>query len=252
MHWMNRRRNDRRESAARLRDNALAIVVHDIKSPLSTILMAADLLAEVQDEARRRHFLEIISRAARQADFLIHDLLDVTRIENAGLEMHCGSEPAAYLVESVCELFVDAAADAGVLLACDTTSLGHVHIFVENPRFVQLLSNLISNAIKFTAPGGNVAVSARTVANVVEVSVTDDGIGIAEDELPHVFERFWQANHQRRAGAGLGLAIAKGIAEAHGGRIGVRSTPGRGSTFFFTVPQSVPQSATQDHAHPPS
>jgi signal transduction histidine kinase len=223
-----------------MRDNALAIVAHDIKSPLATIMMAADVLGEVPDEARRRHLVDIIGKAARQADFLIHDLLDVTRIENAGLVMHRRSEPAAYLVQSVAELFQDIARFAGISLVCDTTSLGNAHIYVDNPRFVQLLSNLISNAIKFTPHGGHVFVTARPVAPYVEVSVTDDGVGIAADELPHVFERFWQANHHHRAGAGLGLAIVKGITEAHGGQIGARSQIGKGSTFFFTMPQSPP------------
>jgi signal transduction histidine kinase len=233
----NRRRDERRLAAAQLRDNVLAIVAHDLRTPLSTIIMAANLLAEIEEKASREHFLEMILKAAQQADYLIHDLVDATRIENDGLQVKCSSEPAAYLVQSVVELFGEAAAATGITLRCDVAALGHEHLKVENPRFVQLLSNLIDNAIKFTPYGGTILVSARITNGFIEVSVADDGIGIDLDELPHVFERFWQANHHHRAGAGLGLAIAKGIAEAHGGQIGVRSKKGVGSTFFFTVPR---------------
>lgn len=226
-----------------MRDNAMAIVAHDIKSPLATIMMAADLLGHAEDQASRAHFIEVIMRSARQADFLIHDLLDVTRIENGGLALHRTSEPAAYLVQSVAELFEESASAAGILFACRVKELGHVHISVESPRFVQALSNLISNAIKFTPSGGSILVSAQVVGHDVEVSVSDTGIGVNADELPHLFERFWQANHHHRAGAGLGLAIAKGIVEAHGGRIAVRSDA-PGATFYFTIPQSPPPSGS--------
>jgi signal transduction histidine kinase len=231
-------RGERRVRAVELRDNVLAIVAHDLRTPLSTIIMAAELLGEVHDAEQAKHFREIIMSAARQADYLIHDLVDVTRIENLGLHVQCSSEPAAYLVTSVVEQFEQSSALAGVLLAFDVSRAGHAEVMVDSARFVQLLSNLISNAIKFTPPGGNIRVTAEAQSDHVLISVHDDGIGISPDELPHVFERFWQANYHRRAGAGLGLAIAKGIVDAHHGQIGVKSELGKGSLFYFTLPRS--------------
>jgi signal transduction histidine kinase len=248
----NRRSVERRQTANALRENALTILAHDLRSPLSTIMMAADLLSEIEDPGRRQHFIDIIQRAARQADFLIHDLLDVTVIENGALHIQCSSEPAAYLIDSVCELFEASASGAGLLFACDTSTVGNTHIDVDSPRFVQLLSNLISNAIKFTPAGGSVLVSANIAGDMVRINVRDTGIGIDTEEIPHVFERFWQASHHHRAGAGLGLAIARGIVQAHGGEIGVASEPGAGSTFFFTIPVApVPSDirSNQDGGH---
>jgi signal transduction histidine kinase len=226
----------RRDARLTLRDNALAIVAHDLRSPLSTIAMAADLLREIDDDERRRHFLDIITNAARQADFLIHDLMDVTRIENGALRVDLRREQVGYLLESVTEQFAESAAQAGILLGCDVSSVRNTEVMADSRRCVQLLSNLIGNAIKFTPPGGFVRVAAHVRGAFVEVSIQDSGIGIEADELPHVFERFWQASHHHRAGAGLGLAIARGIVEGHGGHMRVRSRRGEGSTFTFTLP----------------
>jgi signal transduction histidine kinase len=234
------------QQAIQLRDNVLAIVAHDLRSPLSTITMAADLLTEGEADERRRHFLDMIVKAAAQADLLIKDLVDISRIEAGHLRVECEPEPLAYLVQSVVEQFEAAAAAAGVLLTCSTVEVTHVSVSVDHGRFVQLLSNLISNAIKFTPPGGSVFVEAESRGRYARVSVGDSGIGISAHELPHVFERFWQADHHRRAGAGLGLAIAKGIVKAHGGRIAVESKEGVGSTFFFTIP--IVQPTTLDAA----
>jgi signal transduction histidine kinase len=110
----------------------------------------------------------------------------------------------------------------------------------DRPRILQVLSNLIGNAIKFTPAGGAITVRADLGGREARFSVTDSGSGIAADELPHIFERFWQARKAARTGAGLGLAIAKGIVEAHRGRIWVESVPGKGSTFFFTLPLGDP------------
>jgi signal transduction histidine kinase len=99
-----------------------------------------------------------------------------------------------------------------------------------------VFENLVGNAIKFTKPGGRITLGARAGAGEVLFSVADTGCGIESDQLPRVFDRFWQAPEAKRKGAGLGLPIVKGIVEAHGGRIWVQSSPGQGSTFFFTVP----------------
>jgi signal transduction histidine kinase len=109
-------------------------------------------------------------------------------------------------------------------------------VWVDAERLHQVLSNLLGNAVKVTPPEGRISVAAVQEEGTVRISVADTGPGIPAEHLPQVFDRFWQARSTRRAGAGLGLAIARGIVEAHGGDMGVRSEPGAGSTFFFTIP----------------
>lgn len=219
-----------------LRDNVLAIVAHDLRTPLATISMAADLLRDDEADERRLHFLAMIRAAAHQADRLISDLIDVTRIEAGKLSLESQAEPLAYLLKSATEMFAPQADHQGIMLVADVTNVRGISVRVDYARVMQLLANLISNALKFTAGGGSVVVDAAVAGHYARVSVRDTGIGIAPDELPHVFERFWQAAHHKRAGAGLGLAIAKGIVEAHDGQVEVTSAPGMGSTFSFTLP----------------
>jgi len=109
-------------------------------------------------------------------------------------------------------------------------------VLCDRDRVMRVLGNLLSNAAKFTSEGGNVTVTLAREEGFCKVSIADTGAGIDADALPHVFERFWQADSAARRGTGLGLAIAKGIVEAHGGRIWAESELGRGSTFHFTLP----------------
>jgi signal transduction histidine kinase len=113
-------------------------------------------------------------------------------------------------------------------------------IWVDRDRLLQIFENLVGNALKFTQPGGSVTVGALPREDCVLFWVADTGIGVATKDIPHLFDRFWQAQRTERRGAGLGLPIVKGLVEAHGGRIWVESTLGRGSTFFFTIP-TVPR-----------
>lgn len=226
--------------AVQLRDEVLAIVAHDLRSPISTILMATELLRHRRPEQSSAEFLDIIAASATQADALIRDLVDVTRLEAGHFAIALEREPLGTILCTVVGLFVHQSAKAGVILNCDCTNATDLIVAVDHSRFTQLLSNLIDNAIKFTAPGGTVWITATPENDVVRISVQDTGIGINEDELAHVFDRFWQSNRHHRAGSGLGLAITKGIVEAHGGEIHVVSEEGVGSTFDFTLPLVLP------------
>jgi signal transduction histidine kinase len=114
-------------------------------------------------------------------------------------------------------------------------------VLADRDRLLQVFSNLLGNAMKFTPAGGEIWVGARVEDEQVRFHVRDTGPGIPSESLAHIFDRFWQANRTDRRGAGLGLSIAKGIVEAHGGTLQVESEPGRGSTFSFTVPRAKPR-----------
>jgi signal transduction histidine kinase len=230
------------------RDRVLEIVAHDLRNPLSNILVSVGLLARREEpERRNRKALDAIGRAATRMNNLIEDLLDVTRIEAGQLKMECESLPAADLVFEAAEMQTALASSAGIDVQVNVASDVH-ELWGNRDRLLQVFANLIGNAIKFTPAPGHITIGAALKDQNVLFRVADTGSGIPSGSLPHVFDRFWQTRTAGRLGAGLGLAIAKGIVEAHGGRIWVESTPGVGSTFSFTIPQAP--SATQTIASP--
>jgi signal transduction histidine kinase len=170
-------------------------------------------------------------------DRLIQDLLDVTRVETGRLVIE--PEPVAVdaLLDDALETLRPLLDEAGLTLAEDYAA-GLPKVNADRQRVAQVLSNLVGNAIKATMRGGRVTIRARGSAEGVQVEVEDSGGGIAAEQLSHIFDRFWQSERSsiRTRGAGLGLPIAKGIVEAHGGRMWVTSTPGVGTTVYFTLP----------------
>jgi signal transduction histidine kinase len=214
----------------------LAMVAHDLRSPLATIVMSADLLYDgaISDD-KRRHVLDIVHHSASQMERLIDDLLGIAKVEAGRLQIDVQTVSARPLVIEACASFESQAAAAGIAL---TWSIGPdlPQVYADRDRIDEVLANLLSNALKFTPAGGRVEVHAERENGDVVFSVSDTGCGIPADQLEHVFDRFWQARHVKRAGAGLGLAIARGIVDAHRGRMWVSSTPGEGSTFFFLLP----------------
>lgn len=217
--------------------DALAIVSHDLKNPLSILSMVTSLLAESRrTEEDRAKLLQIAQRATQRMERLIGDLLDNARIEaRRPLAVEPRAMDLTALIREVCEGFGVKAAREGKTIDFDVREeLPAVH--ADGERLHQVLTNLVGNAMKFTPPGGRVRLLAERVGSEVRLSVTDSGPGIPEDQVGHLFEPFWQAPCTARLGTGLGLKIAKGIVEAHGGAIGVSSAADGGSTFFFTVP----------------
>ena len=245
------------EEATALRDEVLGIVAHDLRNPVHSILMSASAMLEpgVTSDQRRRH-IGIIRRTARGMDRLIRDLLDVRRLEAGTLEVRMDIVDVTGLINETVEGFESEAQSRGLTLACDL-GIGLPPVLGDHDRLVQVLSNLIGNALKFTPRGGHVGVHAHHVGSHVEISVTDDGPGIPPRTLARVFDRFWQADRRSPSGAGLGLAIARGIVDAHGGHIWVESIVDHGSAFRFTVPCVPPEhrfraiDATHPAAPPP-
>lgn len=224
-------------TAVQARDDMMAVVSHDLGNPLSAIRIGTSLLLRTTPDDRpdQRQHLEFIRQSAHQMENLINDLLDVKRLDSGTLALELRSTRPDAVVGEVVQVFQPIADGRSVRLEarCGSTL---PDITADTTRLSQVLCNLVSNAVKFTEPGGKVTIDAHHSRGVVLFSVADTGAGIAAEHLPHVFDRFWQARREGRKGLGLGLAIARGIVEAHGGRIWVESTEGAGSTFLFTVP----------------
>jgi PAS domain S-box-containing protein len=229
------------QEAIQARDDVLAIVAHDLRNPLGTILMQSGALRRrgTEPERRSRKPADMIENAAKRMNRMIEDLLDITRIRSGHLTVEQRELDTGQIVTESIEAQRVIASAASLDLHADVSEHLPV-VFADRDRLLQVLENLVGNAIKFTGPGGSIVVGAAPRDGQVLFWVADTGAGISGDDVTHVFERFWQAHKEGRHGAGLGLPIVKGLVEAHGGRVWVESTPGRGSTFFFTMPAFHP------------
>jgi len=239
------------QSAVKARDRVLGIVAHDLRGPLSTIVLQASLLrlhGPEQDHGSRRP-AETIERAANRMTRLIEDLLDVTRMEAGHLSINLARVAAGQVVSDAVEAQQPLAASASLELR-RAMAPNVPEVWADRDRLLQVFENLIGNAIKFTRPPGDIVAGAMPRDGEVLFWVTDTGAGIEAEDIPHLFDRFWQARRTERRGAGLGLAIVKDIVEAHGGRIWVESTPGQGSTFLFTIPTPPPVDAWRETPAP--
>lgn len=226
------------EAATRARDEMLRVVSHDLRNPLTGILMGLKMLRfELDPDHPGLEILEGIELAAERQQRLIRDLSDVASIEAGRLSVERRPHGLASLLRAAVRPFEPVARAGGVELEW-TDDEGLPVVSVDRDRIVQALSNLLDNAIKLTPAGGTVRVKADVEPERVRVRVIDTGPGIPEGERDLVFERFWRGERSGdRAGTGLGLAIARGIVESHGGEIGVESTVGAGSDFRFTIPR---------------
>ncbi len=228
------------QQAVQAREEVLAIVSHDLRNPLNAVMLAASLLQTSDKIAPDdREQLEIIDISAKRMQRLIADLLDVTRLEG-GKQLPI--DPAPLDVQSLFgetyELFKSQAVTGSITLQCHA-SKDVPPVYADRHRVLQVLSNLIGNAMKFTPPGGMVTCRAESEDGKVLITVADSGPGIPRENLGDIFNPYWQAKRTARLGAGLGLPIAKGIVESHGGKIWVESEPGSGTKFFFTLPVAV-------------
>lgn len=228
--------------AVRAREETMSVVSHDLRNSLHATLLNVDLLLDVApafspDSAPWRRMVAV-RRSLQHMHRLVQDLLEVDRIGRGHLQVRPERLEPDRLAMEVTEIFGPLARDAGIELEVRFDD-AVPPILADPARLVQVLSNLVSNALHATPRGGRVEVVVEPdSAAAVRVRVSDTGAGISEEELRRVFDRFYQGAGARRTGIGLGLTIARGIVEAHGGQIWAESLPGRGSTFSFTLPRA--------------
>ena len=231
-----------------MKSSLLSVVSHELKTPLTSIRMAVHLLLEERVGSLTSKQTELLLAAREDSDRLeriIQDLLDIGRLESGKVEMELQPRPAERLVSEAVTRVERSFHDHGLTLEVDVPA-ETPPVLADPARIDHVFSNLLTNAMKFTAPGGRVRVFAETEPAAVRFVVEDSGIGIPTEALPRVFDRFFRVPRANQpSGAGLGLAIAKEIVEAHGGQIAVQSTEGQGSKFSFTLQRADLAAAPQ-------
>ncbi|HEY8631400.1 MAG TPA: HAMP domain-containing sensor histidine kinase [Gaiellaceae bacterium] len=224
--------------ADRVTDEFVALISHELRTPLTTIIGYLELTlddAELAEEHRR--YLEIVDHSAARLLKLMDNLLLVAQIEAGALEIRAGELDLAAVARKAVNEAQACAAAKGIALTSGTDAVALVH--ADKGRMFQVFDNLVSNAIKFTPEGGDVRVSVAGAGGMVRLEVVDTGIGIAADDQPRLFERFFRTStvaEQQLPGTGLGLYIVRAIVEAHGGSITVRSELGEGTSFSVALP----------------
>ena len=226
------------ERAVQARDSVLAVVSHDLRGPLNNIQLALDLLRRDAAGEQRELAIAGIQRAVERSDRLISDLLDVSRLEVGQLTIQARPCAPDELLAAALEDVRPTAEHSGTSFEVEVAE-ELPRVMADRNRVLQVLDNLLRNALKFGPRGGTLSVGARSRETTIEFFVRDEGPGLDAEARAQVFNRFWQAGRKHGGGSGLGLAIAKGLVEAHGGEIDVDSEPGKGARFFFTLPQDL-------------
>lgn len=225
------------ERASSTRQDILTIVSHELKNPLTGISLSADVLLRHAPDAERRKGraqVERIKRGVAHMRHLIDDLLDFSSLESGRLTVAPRPTAVGAIIDEAIELLSPLAADKQITLEASVPT--PIAASCDRHRVLQVLSNLLGNAIKFTPEGGRIKVQAVAVDSAVQLTVHDNGPGLSKQVMRHLFERYWQAKETASKGQGLGLFIAKGIVEAQGGAIWVESHPNQGTAFHFTLP----------------
>ncbi|MBN1922978.1 MAG: HAMP domain-containing protein [Anaerolineae bacterium] len=221
-----------------IRRDFISNVSHELRTPLASLSALVETLQDgaLEDPTMAQRFLSHMERELAAMTQIVEELLELSRIESNRAPFFMQSTPIATLISVPVERMLPQASRAGLSLATELPD-SLPPVLADAERIQQVLINLLHNAIKFTPAGGAITVSARGAADKVIIAVRDTGVGIAEEELSRIFERFYKADRARSSGGtGLGLAIAKHIIQAHRGQIWVESVEGRGSTFYFSLP----------------
>jgi signal transduction histidine kinase len=230
-------RREEAQKATAARDEVLRIVSHDLRNPINIVSLASYQLADQHlPEDRRGHLIALIRRSMGRMNSLIQTLLDVGKAQSGrSLLLNPSKYDLRAILNEACSFSQLDVARKSLQLSCEVE--GRVAtVYADREKILQVLSNLIGNAIKFTPEKGRITVRAHRDGDEVCISVSDSGPGIAEQDQARIFDPYWQAQKTAHLGTGLGLAIVQRIVEDHGGRVWVQSQVGLGSTFFFTLP----------------
>ena len=237
---LNRELQEQKAELANQKSDLLSTVSHEIRTPLTSLLGYGEFLEEGLYGEMDPQQIEVLHRmvqGGRDLLELINNLLDMSKLEANRIELHCEPVRISILIANALEKLEPIAKRKGITLTIDPIPEDFPLVEVDAMRIIQVLVNLVGNAIKFTEAGGSVAIGARRVGDEVQVYVKDTGIGIPLEEQKRLFERFTQAeNIKRYGGTGLGLAISRELIALHGGRIWLDSIPNEGATFTFTLP----------------
>ncbi|MEW6056401.1 MAG: ATP-binding protein [Bdellovibrionota bacterium] len=228
------------QKAVATREDLLAVVSHDLKNPLSAILMNAALIKKHLTDSGLTSssipkFINSIQRAGERMNDLIEDLLNLAKLEAGHMTVQKERVNAKKIIDDVSDLFEPFAHEKSIRIE-KKVDKNNPEILCDSKQIHRVISNLVSNAIKFTPDGGRITISAEVSDSKMHFSVTDTGQGIQQQNLPFVFDRFWQAKSNSQRGTGLGLAIVKSLIKAHDGNIWVESEAGQGTSFHFTLP----------------
>lgn len=231
--------DEKQRELERLRADLIAWVSHDLQTPLASMRAILEALYDgmVEDPETVKRYLKTAQRDVRSLSALIDDLFQMAQLDAGGLPLDKANSSLADLISDTLESFSEIALRQGVLLE-GSVEPGVDPVLMDTQRIGRVLNNLIGNALRHTPAGGQVEVKVRRAGRGVEVTVRDSGEGIRPEDLPHIFERFYRGEKSRSratGGAGLGLAISRGIVQAHGGEISVASQPGD-TRFTFTLP----------------
>jgi signal transduction histidine kinase len=230
-----REKRSNAEMLARAREDVLGVVAHDLRNPLNLIQMTAELLLDEElPRPRKNEMLGIAIRATKEMNRLIEDLLDTVRLQSGRLSLAVEDVSVDEIIRQADETFRPLAEHRRVHL--EMAGKDGATVRADPTRVSQIVGNLLGNAIKFTPEQGSVKLRATPQDSEILFQVTDDGPGISADSVSHIFDSFWQARKNDRRGVGLGLAIAKTLVEAQGGKIWVESKVDHGSTFSFSLP----------------
>lgn len=242
------------ERATRSRDRMLSVVAHDLRNPLAVVGMYGEMLLSMlppDGDEYSRGALTSIHQTTQRMQRMVEDLLDVSSLEQGAFSLRRAEQPLEPLLLEAERMLRPLAESKGIELSFQGDGDGKRRaLVVDGARLIQLLSNLVGNALKFTPAGGSIRLSAERRGDAVCFAVADTGAGITAEQIPHIFGRFWQAADEDRRGIGLGLSIVRGIVDAHGGRVWVESEVGRGSTFYFGLPAVLDPAALRGETGP--
>lgn len=226
------------QKLAAARKETLEVVSHDLKNPLAAIKMALQMMKAENSKLDTKTGLGVIGRSTDSMERLVKDLLDHVKMESGTLNLEQSDCDVAQLGYDLARRFETLAAEKNIQILAKIPNRP-LTVRCDLNRIEQAITNLVGNALKFTPAEGQVRFEIQELKNAIAITVTDTGCGMNPDQIPHIFERFWQARETSHQGTGLGLAITKSIVDAHGGRIFVESSVGKGSKFTILLPQNT-------------